>query len=81
MSWRDDYDRQTDLLDAAFELLPEEVQLCYNDDCRSWISDGSVEGYATVRCLHCKFHKVLYKEMPKIADELWDRLQYEAASE
>ena len=79
MSWREKYDKQTDLLDAAFELLPPEIQLCYNDDCRSWISDGPVEEYATVECLQCQMHKVLYRKMPEISDELWDRLLEDAA--
>ena len=79
MSWREKYDRQTDLLDAAFDLLPPEIQLCYNDDCRSWISDGPVEEYATVEGVHCQMHKVLYKKMPEISDELWDRLLEDAA--
>ena len=79
MSWREKYDRQTDLLDAAFDLLPPEIQLCYNDDCRSWISDGPVDEYSTIECLHCQMHKVLYKKMPEISDELWDRLLEDAA--
>ena len=81
MSWREKYDRQTDLLDAAFDLLPPEIQLCYNDDCRGWKTpEPNLEGYATVKCLlGCTDYKVLYKQLPEITEAMWKRLQLEAS--
>ena len=66
---------------AIQESLPPDITLCYNDDCRCWKTpEPNLEGYATVKCLlGCKDYKVLYKELPKITDAMWNRLQLEAS--
>ena len=78
---KDFYDDQTDQLDAIQESLPPDITLCYNDDCRCWkTSNPDLEGYAIVKCLiGCDNYKVLYKELPKITDAMWNRLQLEAS--
>ena len=80
-AFKDFYDDQTDQLEAAYDSLPRDITLCYNDDCRCWkTSNPDLEGYATVKCLlGCKDYKVLYKELPKITDAMWNRLQLEAS--
>ena len=80
-AFKDFYDDQTDQLEAAYDSLPRDITLCYNDDCRGWkTSDPDLEGYATVKCLlGCTDYKVLYKELPKITDAMWNRLQLEAS--
>lgn len=80
-AFKDFYDDQTDRLDAAYDSLPRDITLCYNDDCRGWkTSDEHLEGYAVVKCLMgCSDYKVLYKELPKITDAMWSRLQLEAS--
>ena len=80
-AFKDFYDDQTDRLDAAYDSLPRDITLCYNDDCRSWKTpDEHLEGYAVVKCLMgCSDYKVLYKELPKITDAMWSRLQLEAS--
>ena len=78
--FKDFYDEQTDQLDAIQESLPAEIQLCYNDDCRSWKAQGEIQGYATIDCLNCNQHKILYKQMPEITTSMWTRLQEEASS-
>jgi len=82
-AFKDFYDDQTDELDAIHESLPPDITLCYNDDCRCWKTpDEHLEGYAVIKCLlGCRNYKVLYKELPKITDQMWVRLQYEASSE
>jgi len=79
--FKDFYDDQTEQLDAIYESLPAEITLCYNDDCRCWkTSEPDLEGYATVKCLlGCSDYKILYKELPKITDAMWNRLQLEAS--
>ena len=79
--FKDFYDDQTEQLDAIYESLPAEITLCYNDDCRCWkTSEPYLEGYATVKCLlGCSDYKILYKELPKITDAMWNRLQLEAS--
>jgi len=80
-AFKDFYDDQTDLLEAAYDSLPRDITLCYNDDCRGWkTANPDLEGYATVKCLvGCQDYKVLYKELPKITDAMWNRLQLEAS--
>ena len=80
-AFEDFYDDQTEQLDAIYESLPAEITLCYNDDCRGWkTANPDLEGYATVKCLvGCQDYKVLYKELPKITDAMWNRLQLEAS--
>ena len=80
-AFEDFYEDQTEQLDAIYESLPAEIMLCYNDDCRCWkTSNPDLEGYATVKCLvGCQDYKVLYKELPKITDAMWNRLQLEAS--
>ena len=80
-AFKDFYDDQTDQLEAAYDSLPRDIALCYNDDCRGWkTANPDLEGYATVKCLlGCKDYKVLYKELPKITDAMWNRLQLEAS--
>tara|TARA_R100000388_G_scaffold7904_2_gene7400 strand:- start:265 stop:636 length:372 start_codon:yes stop_codon:yes gene_type:complete len=80
-AFKDFYDDQTDQLEAAYDSLPRDITLCYNDDCRGWkTANPDLEGYATVKCLlGCKDYKVLYKELPKITDAMWNRLQLEAS--
>ena len=80
-AFKDFYDEQTEQLDAIYESLPAEITLCYNDDCRGWkTANPDLEGYATVKCLvGCQDYKVLYKELPKITDAMWNRLQLEAS--
>ena len=80
-AFEDFYEDQTEQLEAIYESLPAEITLCYNDDCRGWkTSNPDLEGYATVKCLlGCKDYKVLYKELPKITDAMWNRLQLEAS--
>ena len=80
-AFEDFYEDQTEQLDAIYESLPAEVTLCYNDDCRGWkTANPDLEGYATVKCLvGCQDYKVLYKELPKITDAMWNRLQLEAS--
>ena len=80
-AFEDFYDDQTEQLDAIYESLPAEITLCYNDDCRCWkTSNPDLDGYAIVKCLlGCKDYKVLYKELPKITDAMWNRLQLEAS--
>ena len=80
-AFKDFYDDQTDQLDAIQESLPPDITLCYNDDCRCWKTpEPNLEGYATVKCLlGCKDYKVLYKELPKVTDAMWNRLQLEAS--
>jgi len=80
-AFEDFYEDQTEQLDAIYESLPAEITLCYNDDCRCWkTSNPDLEGYAIVKCLlGCKDYKVLYKELPKITDAMWNRLQLEAS--
>ena len=80
-AFKDFYDDQTDQLEAAYDSLPRDITLCYNDDCRGWkTSDPDLKGYATVKCLlGCTDYKVLYKELPKITDAMWNRLQLEAS--
>ena len=80
-AFEDFYDDQTDQLEAAYDSLPRDIALCYNDDCRGWkTANPDLEGYATVKCLlGCKDYKVLYKELPKITDAMWNRLQLEAS--
>ena len=80
-AFEDFYEDQTEQLDAIYESLPAEITLCYNDDCRGWkTANPDLEGYATVKCLlGCKDYKVLYKELPKITDAMWNRLQLEAS--
>ena len=80
-AFKDFYDDQTDQLEAAYDSLPRDITLCYNDDCRGWkTSDPDLEGYATVKCLlGCTDYKVLYKELSKFTDAMWNRLQLEAA--
>ena len=78
--FKDFYDEQTDQLDAIQESLPADIQLCYNDDCRSWKAQGEIQGYATIDCLNCNQHKILYKQMPEITTSMWTRLQEEASS-
>ena len=80
-AFKDFYDDQTDQLEAAYDSLPRDITLCYNDDCRGWkTSDPDLEGYATVKCLlGCTDYKVLYKELPKVTDAMWNRLQLEAS--
>ena len=79
--FKDFYDDQTEQLDAIYESLPAETTLCYNDDCRCWkTSEPYLERYATVKCLlGCSDYKILYKELPKITDAMWNRLQLEAS--
>ena len=79
--FKDFYDDQTEQLDAIYESLPAEITLCYNDECRCWkTSEPDLEGYATVKCLlGCTDYKILYKELPKITDAMWNRLQLEAS--
>lgn len=79
--FKDFYDDQTEQLDAIYESLPAEITLCYNDECRCWkTSEPDLEGYATVKCLlGCSDYKILYKELPKITDAMWNRLQLEAS--
>ena len=80
-AFEDFYEDQTEQLDAIYESLPAEITLCYNDDCRGWkTANPDLEGYAIVKCLlGCKDYKVLYKELPKITDAMWNRLQLEAS--
>ena len=80
-AFKDFYDDQTDQLDAIQESLPPDITLCYNDDCRCWKTpEPNLEGYAIVKCLlGCKDYKVLYKELPKVTDAMWNRLQLEAS--
>ena len=80
-AFEDFYEDQTEQLEAIYESLPAEITLCYNDDCRGWkTANPDLEGYATVKCLlGCKDYKVLYKELPKITDAMWNRLQLEAS--
>ena len=80
-AFEDFYEDQTEQLDAIYESLPAEITLCYNDDCRGWkTANPDLEGYATVKCLlGCQDYKVLYKELPKITDAMWNRLQLEAS--
>ena len=80
-AFKDFYDDQTDQLEAAYDSLPRDITLCYNDDCRGWkTANPDLEGYATVKCLlGCQDYKVLYKELPKITDAMWNRLQLEAS--
>ena len=80
-AFKDFYDDQTDQLEAAYDSLPRDITLCYNDDCRGWkTANPDLEGYATVKCLlGGKDYKVLYKELPKITDAMWNRLQLEAS--
>ena len=82
-AFKDFYDDQTNEPDAIHESLPPDITLCYNDDCRCWkTTDEHLEGYAVIECLRgCRDYKVLYKELPKITDEMWVRLQYEPSSE
>ena len=79
--FKDFYDDQTEHLDAMHESLPAEITLCYNDDCRCWkTANPDLEGYATVKCLMgCRDYKVLYKELPKVTEAMWNRLQLEAS--
>ena len=77
-TFEDFFNRQTDELDAIFESLSPEIGICYNYDCRSWISAGELEEYSTVTCLDCEKHKVLFKKMPEISDQQWKRLVAEA---
>ena len=80
-AFEDFYEDQTEQLDAIYESLPAEITLCYNDDCRGWkTANPDLEGYATVKCLvGCQDYKVLYKELPKITDAMWNRFQLEAS--
>jgi hypothetical protein len=80
-AFEDFYEDQTEQLEAIYESLPAEITLCYNDDCRGWkTANPDLEGYATVKCLvGCQDYKVLYKELPKITDAMWNRLQLEAS--
>ena len=80
-AFEDFYEDQTEQLNTIYESLPAEITLCYNDDCRGWkTANPDLEGYATVKCLlGCKDYKVLYKELPKITDAMWNRLQLEAS--
>ena len=84
-SYRYSFDSEEEFLNAAFEDFyddqPAEITLCYNDDCRGWkTANPDLEGYATVKCLvGCQDYKVLYKELPKITDAMWNRLQLEAS--
>ena len=80
-AFKDFYDDQTDQLEAAYDSLPRDIALCYNDDCRGWKTpEPNLESYATVKCLlGCTDYKVLYKELPKVTDAMWNRLQLEAS--
>ena len=80
-AFEDFYEDQTEQLNTIYESLPAEITLCYNDDCRGWkTANPDLEGYATVKCLlGCKDYRVLYKELPKITDAMWNRLQLEAS--